>query len=235
MQLLYIIGSGSLHYNEELRFSLRTVQEHCKDVTSITVVGEPVHFLNDKVNFYPIKEADGNKEYRIAMKVYNACKNGFIKGDFAFMNDDFFFTEPYDWTKNYAKAELNPKGNDNYQKAIGDTRNYLLSLGKSIHNFDVHTPIIYNSEKFMELLPHFEQSKLTTNGMTVKSLYGNIYGLEPTLYNDCKLSTLQTQSDFNKMIGFPVISCSDGCWSNGMRSYLRKLYPNKSIYERATN
>lgn len=232
--LLYIIGSGSLHYNEELRFSLRTVEKFCK-VDKVIVVGEKVEFLSDKVEYHYIKESDGNKEYRIAMKVYNACKQGIVKGDFIFMNDDFFFTQPYDFSINYAKEKLNPKGQDHYQKAILDTRDYLLGLGKTIHNFDVHTPIIYNSEKFMELLPHFEASKQTTNGMTVKSIYGNINGLTPTLYDDCKLSTLQTVNDFNKIIGKPVISCSDGAWHNGVRSYLRKLYPNKSIYERATN
>jgi len=165
------------------------------------------------------------------MKVYNACKNGFIKGDFAFMNDDFFFTRPYDWSINYAKPELKNNGLENYQKAIHDTREYLLSLGCTTYHFDVHTPIVYNSEKFLEMLPHLQKSQLTTNGMTVKSLYGNINGLTPTWYNDCKLSTLQTQQNFERIKNTPVISCSDGCWSNGMRAYLKQQYHKKTKYE----
>jgi hypothetical protein len=231
MQMLYIIGSGSLHYNEELRFSLRSVQKHCPEINKIVVDGEQVHFLSNKVDYHYIEEAKGNKEYRIGMKIYNACKSGFIKGNFIFMNDDFFFTRPYDWNINYAKGELPSEGKENYQKALSDTREYLLSLGKSVNHFDCHTPIIYNSEKFIELLPHLEKSKLTTNGYTVKSLYGNIYELEPTLYNDCKLSTLQTESDFKKIKDTPVISCSDGSWQNGVRKYFKNIYPNKSIYE----
>lgn len=231
MNLLYIIGSGSVHYNEELRYSLRTVEAHCTDVEKITIVGERVSFLSEDVEFHKITEAEGNKEYRIAMKIYNACKAGYITGDFAFMNDDFFFTGLYDWTKNYAKPELKSNGFNHYQKAINDTKEYLLSLGCSTYHFDVHTPIIYNAEKFIDLLPHIRKSQLTSNGMTVKSLYGNIYNLTPTWYEDCKLSTLQTPRDWERIRQTPVISCSDGCWRNGMRAYLKKTYPNKSKYE----
>jgi len=229
--MLYILGSGSLYYNEELRFSLRSVQKFVPEVKRLIIVGEKPDFISDKVEYHYIKEVDGNKEYRIAMKIYEACK--LIKGNFIFMNDDFFLTRSQDWKINYCKSELKeiiPAVN--YQKAILDTRNYLLSLGKSIYNFDVHTPIVYNSKKFMQLLPHFEKSKQYSNGLVVKSLYGNIYGLKQTLYNDCKLTSLQTYSDHNKIIDVPVISCSDGAWMNGVRSYMRKLYPNKSKYEK---
>jgi len=164
MTFFYIIGSGSLHYNEELRFSLRTVEKFCPEAERIVVVGEPLHFLSNKVDFHYIEEAKGNKEYRIGMKIYNACKSGYIDGDFVFMNDDFFFTRPYNWNINYAKGELPSGGKEHYPKALNDTREYLLSIGKSINHFDCHTPIIYNAKKFMELLPHLEKSKQTTNG-----------------------------------------------------------------------
>lgn len=231
MTLLYIIGSGSLHYNEELRFSLRSVERHCKEVDRIIVVGEKVGFLSDKVEYHYIKEEQGNKEYRIGMKIYNACKSGIIKGDFGFMNDDFFFTRPFDWDNNYAKSDLINRGVENYQKAIKDTRDYLIDLGFTTYHFDVHTPILYNSDKFLALLPHIQKSMLTSNGMVVKSLYGNINKLQPTFYNDCKLSTLQTPRDFERIKDTPIISCSDGSWYNGVRAYLRQQYPNKSKYE----
>lgn len=230
--MLYILGNGSLHYNEELRFSLRTVQKFCPEVTRLIVAGEQPHFLSDKVEYIPIKEADGNKEYRIAMKIYEACKH--IKGNFVFMNDDFFFLRPTSFVNfpNYIKGELKQLSNpQHYQKALHDTYQYLTELGHTIHNFDCHTPIIYNSQKFQSLLPNFEKSRLASNGLVVKSLYGNIFGLEPTLINDCKLTTLQTQSDFRKLEDAVVMSCSDGSWHNGVRSYLRKLYPHKSKYE----
>ena len=231
--MIYILGNGSLHYNEELRFSLRTVQKFCPEITRLIVAGEQPHFLSDKVEYIPIKEAQGNKEYRIAIKVFEVCNH--IKGDFVFMNDDFFFLRPTSFKNypNYIVGNLERVANpQHYQKALQDTHDYLKVLGHSTNHFDIHTPIIYNSEKFQSLLPHFEKSRLSTNGLVVKSLYGNIFGLEPTLINDCKLTTLQTQSDYRKIEDAVVMSCSDGSWHNGVRSYLRNLYPNKSKYEK---
>ena len=229
MVAVYILGKGSLYYNEELRYSLRSLSTFAPEIKRVLIVGEKPNFINDKIEYHYVNEAEGNKEYRIAMKICHACK--IVDSDFIFMNDDFFLTRAQNWNLNYAKETLNPKGHDHYQKSILDTRDYLLSLECSTFNFDVHTPIVYNSKKFLDLMPHFEKSRVSSNGMVVKSLYGNIYGLEPTSYNDCKLSSLQTYADFNKIIDVPIISCSDGAWMNGVRSYMRKQFPNKSIYE----
>ena len=230
--MVYVLGSGSLHYNEELRFSLRTVQKYCPEVTRLIVAGEQALFLSDKVEYLPIKEAQGNKEYRIAMKVFEVCN--YIKGDFLFMNDDFFFLRPTNLENypNYSKGDLKATQQaQHYQKAIQDTQHYLKELGHTTHHFDVHTPIIYNAKKFQALLPHFEKSRLSTNGFVVKSLYGNIYNLEPTQIVDCKLTTLQTQSDYRKLESAVVMSCSDGSWMNGVRNYLKNSFQNKSKYE----
>lgn len=232
MQMLYIIGSGSLHYNEELRFSLRSVERFCPEITEIIVVGEPIHFLSDKVKFYSLAEEQGNKEYRIGMKVYNTCKLGYVKGDFIFMNDDFFFTKPIDFSLNYCKGELKETNMQNYQKAIFDTKQYLISQQLSYNHFDVHTPIIYNSKKFINLKPHLDRSRLATNGFVVKSLYGNVNKLVPTMYEDCKLNSLQTPREFERMRNTSVLSCSDGAWRKGVRDYLKQQFPIKSKYEK---
>lgn len=232
MKLLYIIGNGSLSNNEELCYSLRTVERHLKDVSEIVVVGERIDLLSDKVKHFYIEEAKGNKEYRIAMKIMTACEKGYISGDFALMNDDFFFTRQFDWSKNYAKPELTSNGSLYYRRALNNTRQYLSRFGLSTYHFDVHTPILYNSEKFKALKPHFEQSGTLPDGMVVKSLYANIYGLKPTFYDDCKITRLQTLADFEKIETPPVISCTNNGWNRGIRDYFKKQYPNKSIYEK---
>ena len=233
MVMLYIIGKGSHHYNEELKLSLRSVETHCPEITRLIVAGEPVQFLSDKVEFIPIAEANGNKEYCIAQKVLKACE--FIKGNFIFMNDDFFFTRKQDWSINYAKPKLKglPKMGsiEHYQKAVNDTGLYLESLGYSTYHFDVHTPIVYNSKKFKALAPHFDKSKVSSNGYVVKSLYGNIYGLEPCFYEDVKLTRMETTDDFRNAKETHCISCSDASWHHGVRAYLLKMFPNKSKYE----
>ena len=51
MDILYYIGDGSHHNNEELRYSLRALEKHCKDIDEVWIVGNKPHFLNDKVKY----------------------------------------------------------------------------------------------------------------------------------------------------------------------------------------
>jgi hypothetical protein len=236
LTMMYILGNGSTHYNEELRFSLRTVADFCPQIKRLILVGENPNFLSEKVEYHKVDEVKGNKEYRIAMKIINGIKASNLKGDFVFMNDDFFFLKPQNFTNypNYCKGNLfrDNQKIEHYQKALQDTHDYLKSIGKTTHHFDIHYPIIYNAQKFLKLMPHFEQSRLTTNGMVVKSLYGNIYGLEPTMAYDCKLNSLQTYRDYERMNRGDLLSCSDAGWAYGVRIYLKKMYPNKCKYEK---
>jgi hypothetical protein len=45
MDILYYIGSGSRHNNDELRYSLRSLDAHCKDVDKVWIVGNKPRFL----------------------------------------------------------------------------------------------------------------------------------------------------------------------------------------------
>ncbi len=250
MNILYILGNGSLHNNEELRYSLRSVE---KNVTPsaverspssverspstpearIIVVGDNPGFLSDKVEYHYVPDASSNKAYSIAKKIEWACKN-VLQGDFLFMNDDFFFHKkivPAAYP-NYQMGPLKQSAPDrNYERLLLDTHNYLHTLGHTTLHFDVHTPIIYNTEKFLALSPHWEESKKRHFGLVVKSVYGNIYGLPHLPYIDCKLDQLKTYDDFKRIEATSCISCSDQGWRNGVADYLKLKFPNPSKFE----
>ena len=95
MDFLYILGDGSQVKNEELRFSFRTIARFVKDLGRVIVVGEDPGFLSDEVEYYPVAEADGNKEYRIAQKIMYACEEEIVTGDFVFINDDHFYLQTH--------------------------------------------------------------------------------------------------------------------------------------------
>lgn len=233
MDALYILGNGSKFNNAELKFSLRTLEKFV-DVDRVIVVGENPGFLNDNVDFYRLPEANGNKEFRIAAKIEWACKKDVVTGDFFFLNDDFFFTQPIDPATfpNYCKGDLPTKTpQSNYQKSLFNTHNYLKSQAKGTLHFDVHTPIVYNAKKFMELAHVWNQSQKLANGFVVKSIYANWYNLEPTPYKDCKLNRLKLPHDFNRAHATPVFSCSDIGFVRGVAAYLQTAYPIPSKFE----
>lgn len=47
MDVLYYIGGGSMHNNNELRYSLRSLQKHCRDLGKVWVVGNKPDFLQN--------------------------------------------------------------------------------------------------------------------------------------------------------------------------------------------
>lgn len=234
MDLLYILGSGSKYNNDEIRYSLRSVEKNFKNIDRVVVVGENPGFLSDKVDYYFIKEAEGNKEWCIARKILTACESGIVKGDFLFMNDDFFFTREVDAEKYpyYCKGVLDEAPDPNYSKSLVNTKEYLKGQGKRIKHFDVHTPIIYNTEKFIGLSETWDYSKSLDFGLVVKSTYCNMLEIdscEP--YEDVKLNHLNEEEDFDRIFSTNCFSCTDDAWYLGVYEYLKLMYPNKSIYE----
>ena len=235
MDVLYILGKGTVDRYRELQYSLRTLEKFAQGVDRVIVFGENPRFHSEELEYHYSRDYIGNKEYRIARKIFEACKRGLVKGDFLFMNDDHFFNLPTDITSYpyYAKGELQMRTpNRFYQQSLINTRQYLEGLGKTTFHFDVHTPIIYNAEKFLALEPHFDESKKLLCGYVVKSLYSNFYGHTPTMIKDIKINRFNRPEYREVIKEADVFSCSDPGWRDGLYHWLRNKYPEKSKYEK---
>jgi hypothetical protein len=234
MDILYILGKGSPFNNEELRYSLRSLERYGSNIGKVVLVGEKPDFLDyTKIEHHLFTET-GVKDYRIASKIMHACAIGVVKGDFLFCNDDFFFTRPFDCNSfpYYYQGYLHHGDSiaTAYQDHLRLTRDYLLSQGTSANHFDMHCPIIYNSEKFMALAPAWEYSK-TTIGMVVKSTYANMHRIEGTPYRDVKLKELINENDYKRMASNECFSIYDQAWNRGVKSYLERTFTEKSKWE----
>ncbi|RZJ71089.1 hypothetical protein [Flavobacterium sp.] len=233
MTALYVLGNGSPFLNSELLYSLRTLERHALGIDRVVVVGEKPNFIDySKVVHAPFKDTLNNKEYSIASKIYHACEKGLVDGDFFFCNDDFFFTQDFLATvfpffqKGALYAGFNPRGYDEYLK---HTRDFLIAQKKEFFHFDVHTPIIYNSEKFIALKDAWEYSRKTI-GLVVKSTYCNMYGINGPEYKDVKLKSFGID-DYHRAIESPCFSIYDSAWKAGVFEWLKNQYPNKSKWE----
>lgn len=234
MDALYILGKGSIFNNDELRYSLRTLERFVSGISRVVLVGENPGFLSEKVNYHQLQDVQGNKEYRISQKIMTACLNNWVGDDFLFLNDDFFFVKKINANNypNYYKGNLKfSKNNGGYQKALSDTANYLTKIEATTYHFDVHTPIIYNKQKFIDLAPHFQESKKAIYGFVVKSIYANIYQLPKKKYRDAKLNSLLELQDYERILKTNVFSCSDIGWRRGVAQYLKRTNPNPSKFE----
>lgn len=232
VDVLYILGNGSPFNNEELRYSLRSLEKMGKNVGRVVIVGEDPGFLNDQAEFHYIPEAKGNKEYRIAKKILNACDFGYVQGNFLFCNDDYLFHRPFDAASYpfYHRGDL-PKlrSQGHYRRSLYNTYKYLSMRRLPFRHFDIHVPILYNAKRFQALRVHWQASSEMYEGMVVKSLYANMYGIQGQRTSDVKISHLGRQMDRIKMR--EVFSYSDAGFRSGVKAYAQRMFPAPSKWE----
>lgn len=184
MDVLYVLGKGSKYNNAELRFSLRSLQKFLTGVDRVVIVGERPSFVKN-VEHLPYKEQYSIPDINIYLKIKHACENG-ISDKFLFVNDDHFLLDYFDTEKfpNFAEGTV-----DEYlkkRKALNDyTRRVKRAAPGDSPFFDVHTPIVYERKKFLDMKYDM------VDGQTIKTLYGYTYKLEPTPFTDLKITSAQ--------------------------------------------
>jgi len=185
IDVVYVLGTGSNWANNELRFSLRSIETYGINVGKIFVVGTRPDFLSEDVIhieatdiYNPTVNADGN----IAHKVWVACADERLSDNFLFINDDHILLQEMDLGNipAYHKGDMNtyPEtfwGMNYWRTRLQRTMETLNRNSLTAYNYDCHTPIVFNKKLFTEVMAPFPIGE--GKGLTMKSLYGNVvYG-----------------------------------------------------------
>ncbi|MBP5352545.1 MAG: hypothetical protein J6Y91_02115 [Alphaproteobacteria bacterium] len=174
MDILYYIGSGSHHNNQELRYSLRALEHHCQDLGKVWIVGNKPHFLNDNIHYLWVP--DDKEWWKNAYCKTRAAIDAGISEDFLLMNDDFymlkdFYAAQYPY---YHKGDIMEKASNAYQQVIVNTRRILESSGKPYKHYGVHCPMRINVCKYKEL-DRFYNHEYEDMPVSARCLYGNLF------------------------------------------------------------
>lgn len=239
MDALYILGFGSPWENNELRFSMRSLERHVRGIDRVVVVGENPGFLSREVEYHYFSDPSSTKEYNIAAKIIFACQNTSISDEFMFINDDHVFVKPTDAVgyPNYWKCLLEEAAErakaSTYGNSLRRTGEYLRSLRAPTRDYDVHTPILYEKGRFLGLMPTWEESRKTRHGFVVKSSYVNLSGgLPGPQISDLKFFNPKTEEEVRRRVADRhVFSYSDTSLAQGVSSYLYREFPDKSRFE----
>lgn len=195
----------------ELRFAIRSMVMHFKDLTGVCLIGnKPTWYTGQHI---PYPDTDGRKEHSIYSKLMQA------QGTVLYSNDDFFALQPFNHTlPNYYRGlckeqrPVDKRYKDLYQACPGDWL-----------DFDVHTPMIIDTTRFQWLAAD----------MPIKSVYGNMNNLTGTLLNDQKFKFDAGRSEIKNIIkGRPFFSTHDPHINDAMIRILNELYPDASDYEK---
>jgi len=185
VSVVYTLCNQSHYNNAELRFSLRSIDKYLSNIANVVIVGHnPPGFKN--FDHIPARDSESIPDINIFNKLVLACQSDKVTDDFLFMNDDHFLFDYFDASEfpNFYCNSL--KHYLERTKIRGGYFGRVQNVARKYPDgkfFDVHTPIMYNKEKFLALRDHFDFEK----GMVIKSLYGNEWNVDnPIEITDCK-------------------------------------------------
>lgn len=225
MDIIYSIGSGSTWDNNELRYSLRSLDVYGKSYDRVFVVGDIPEFLSDEVIKVPYKETSDNGEYNNISKVYFVMKSYDIDDYVCFMQDDIILQKEYDFSKpiwTYIHEIYKYDSDDEFYKMLNRTRDKLLNKKKTIYECVTHHPFYY---KLSEIQNVRELLHLKSD-LHNFSYYVNMNEIVPVLSYNAKFNSIEKLSE-----DMPVISLSEKMSNEDMYNYLNEKFDRKSKFE----
>ena len=232
LDLVYILGSGSRWRNNEIRYSLRSVERNLPG-HKVFIIGECPSWATGIIHI-PIPDGSSNKLLNARAKYTAAAKDPRISDDFVLMNDDFFVLKPVENIPGYSRGTLaemmgrHPTKDGYYYKSLRDTKCLLNSMGiLNPIDFEIHAPIIFNKEKLITTIELIGTDK----AYSIRSCYGNLSNSEPRKTEDFKASNL---AEFAYQVNRDpaYLSISDAVVAQReFRDWIRRKFQEPSKYE----
>lgn len=211
MDAVYILGSGSLSNDDEIRYSIRSLELNMLDLRNIYVIGEKPEFLQ-KIIHIPATDGSKYNHENAYKKICLACKIPELSDEFLLMNDDFFMSEPFTGADFPFFALKNSNGGP---------------CGKN--SFHMHCPIRLKKEWYLKMPidPLFKSCK------SPRTFYANFYQAPPTFCDDFILRAGKGCKDFDEQIkGRTFFSIGDqSMLYPPFKIWLDKLFPVPSTFE----
>jgi hypothetical protein len=237
IDIVYPLGSGSRWQNNEIRYSLRSVEKHLKGFRNIYVVGQQPVWLENVIHIKTDDPLRHNADGNITLKILKACQDPNLSNPFLFINDDHIFLKDIHVLdiKNYHKGDLSHKSEKYFEgglyvQRLKRTRDILRRHKLPTLHFDCHTPILIDKEKYPEIMNRFEFR--VDIGYTMKSLYANSLHLKGLYRPDFNLKWRFTYREIEKMTADKTIMAfNDAGITGDLKKFLAETFPNSSKFE----
>lgn len=230
--IVYPVRPGDL--NEELRFSLRSLEAHFPEHGTVWIVGYKPAWLTG-VEYIP-----GNRSPSPRANVYQnvlaAVRHPDVAEDVVVFNDDFFVTSPVAEVplayRSTLAEHLNlPRlrataGKSWWRESLLTTQVCLQALGYAEPlSYELHVPFPISKSQMRYTLERFE-AVTPTNPPQWRTLYGNLHGSPEDVQ-------LPDGKAFRPgQIRKPYLSTTDLSWRH-FRAGMVALFPEPSRYEDA--
>lgn len=240
MDILYVVGTGSKWNNNELRYSLRSIDKNGVNVGRIFIATETLpKFINpEAVVHICIRDLGKIKHRNIMDKIECVMNYSDIADDFLLSSDDHFYIRETDFDRYplYHKGEIQERDeNAEYWLSMRDTKHLLQQHGLTTYSTNPHCNTHFSRPMFMEHSALMKEGKQLRYGAEVNCLMGNLMiaaGVEPVCYNDIKINSFKNREGLLRQLGDThCFSIYDSALNYGIKEYLREMFPNKSRWE----
>lgn len=241
--VVYILGNGSKWQDNELRYSLRSLERFVR-FRKVFIIGERPEFLNGEAIHVSWPDQFGDKARNIATKLKVACFDSRLSDSFLFLNDDYFFTQeidpcnyPYFYSGDLRET-LKTAKSQHYAKHLKTTIKHLTGESLPTKDFDVHFPIVYEKSKLIRVIDGYEWGKRLPEfqrayGPVLKSLYCNTLNIEGLKREDCKARNRMTPQQWLDFIKNKEMFSVGENIDDTLKQFLGELYPGKSRFEKS--
>lgn len=211
--LLYVLGTGSLWKNNEIRYSIRSAAEYT-NFDKIYLVGEKPKWLRPDYYLHVKDPWQHNKPGNIFYKIYKACKELPIRDDVIFMADDYIFNhyQNLDDLRTYKRFNPlwdydRPPPAREYDRTLYMTSQYLRAKGKGTDNYDLHSPFVIDPRKFVQMAEEFSYPCKGNPGWNVqhrsiswRSCYGNYWNVPAQPTKDFRVYGFEEKSFLEHLV-----------------------------------
>lgn len=222
MNYLYIMGSGSKWSDNELRYSLRSLEANCP-IESVTLIGVKPAWVTG-VQFVPFVEPAGNKISRVYKKLVGALP--YVADEFVLMNDDFYILKPTEYfplmNQGTLREALSIKQVTDptsiYTEARANTLEALRDITEEPLDFDLHVPFPCTRDLVFSLGAMFP----FWDNLQFRTLYGNWLRDEGIRIADVKIDTPTATMSYYSTTDYIT---------EGVKQWLRDRFPAPSRFE----
>ncbi len=225
---VYICRNGE---NEELRYSLRSVQTFYPNSTVWVVGGKPDWYVG---NFIPIKQV-ADAFQNVKNSLIAIMDNPNIPDEIVIMNDDFFFVRYVPAIKAYSSGTLHNK--IVFNKSNGVNSPYIRRLNHLLRHCKKHkdTPLDFETHAPM-LISKSKLSTIVNENVMWRSNYGNRFLSDNEIeviqdvkvYSDSKYSF---KSYKYLSFKYPFFSTQDSSFTEVYEKMLKNMFCIPSQYE----
>lgn len=234
--VVYVLGTGSPWSDNELRYSLRSLETFVEDLGQVYIVGTRPRWLKSAVHL-PFPDLFVCKERNIMLKLAHACGHPDLSKIFLHVHDDHFCLAPAVASQipNWRGGQLDRLAmgidkKNHWRDAVLNTHRALEAKGLTTFNFDLHYPMLFDKDLYPEIMDRYDWK--TERGYVVKSLYANTLGLADVASYDLKIND---RIDFRTLVtrlqGRPWFSVGNQGLTGTFKSLLASLYPEPSRFE----